>query len=165
MLRLVKLNLYNLRLYKKFLEEKDEFIVNCELNEVLVYENIVGPDLLKKFQFIERKGINNIEPGTTYFLFDTINNAFIGIARVSFFHKETKDTTYDIIYHILKKYNSKELELLMIDLLTKIFIDRNKIEPIFKVYKSESLSIEVLKNLGYTDYLTENTYYLLKTNK
>ncbi len=162
MLRLVKLNLYNLRLYKKFLEEKDEFIVNSELNEVLVYENILGPDLLKKFQFIERKGNNNIEPGTTYFLFDTINNAFIGIARVSFFHKDIRDNTYDIIYHVLKKYNSKELEELMIDLLTKIFIDRNKIEPIFKVYKNESLSLEVLKKLGYTDYLKENTYYLLK---
>jgi len=78
MLRLIKLNLYNYKLYKNLVEEWKKVEPNSTfLNEVLLAENYDDHDrIINYFLHEEKNKING--PSLTYFLYDTKVNGFIG---------------------------------------------------------------------------------------
>lgn len=162
MLRLVKLNLYNFRLYKKMLDEvRDQKIFN-ELSNLLIYENLSPSEIIKKLEKEEKTGTNNLEPGSNYYLFDTKTNAYIGLIRISYFHKIIKENYFDVVYKIFEKYDSKELEKWLIDTINNLYYKRNKSYPIFKIYLEEKLSLDSFSFKEFNLILKEESFSLFK---
>lgn len=149
MLRIVKLNLYNYKLFKEMKENWSNF--NDELdqffNEILKVDlNLKPIDVINLLQKQEKNRFMEINPGTLYFLFDTTENAFVGIARVSFISVDKKDKNFNIEMKISPKFSDKSYEDSLIDQLSKIFFERNKVLPIFRVNKEDTKIIVSLRN-------------------
>ncbi len=148
MLRIVKLNLYNYKLFKEMNENWSNF--NNELdqffNEILKIDLKLKPvEIIQTLKKKEKNRNMEVNPGVLYFLFDTTENAFVSIARVSFIVEEDKNNkNFNIELKVCPKYKRNSYEKDFIELLSKMFFERNKTMPIFKVNKDD---IEIINSL------------------
>lgn len=85
-----------------------------------------------------------INPATLYFLFNTIENAYIGLARVSFVYEDKINKDFNIEMKINPKFKDNHYETNFIDLLCKVFVERNKTNPIFRIDKNDNEILDAL---------------------
>lgn len=139
MLRIVKLNLYNYKLFNEMCENWSNY--NNELdqffsNYLKVNLNLKPAEIIQILQKQEKNRFMEINPATLYFLFDTTENAYVGLARVSFILEDKVNRNFNIEMKISPKFKDNLYEIDFIDLLSKVFIERNKVKPIFRVDKN-----------------------------
>jgi hypothetical protein len=162
MLRIVKLNLYNFKLFKSMKENWSNY--NDELDHFLVdvlkmSDELKAVDVVQIIQKEEKNRFMEINPGILYFLFDTTVNAFVGFSRVSFVIEEKENKDFNIEFKICPKYENFGYEKTFIELLSKVFVERNKAKPIYRVKNSDTKISKVMIDSGlnlinsYKDYL------------
>ncbi len=121
MLRLVKMNPYNYKLYKNFMDKFNPLNPNSVyLNEILKGNEAADHDKIVHFFIFEEREDKN-DPRMTYFLYDTQTNSFIGAFtycpkrsdhNLFYFADKTKITNRELFERavaLIKKMNYKRL--------------------------------------------------------
>ena len=147
MLRIVKLNLYNYKLFKEMRENWSNY--NNQLDHFFsdylkVNLDLKPAEIMQILQKQEKNRFMEINPATLYFLFDTTENAYIGLARVSFVYEDKINKDFNIEMKINPKFKDNHYENNFIDLLCKVFVDRNKTNPIFRIDKNDNEILDAL---------------------
>lgn len=147
MLRIVKLNLYNFKLFKEMYENWSNY--NNELdqffsNYLKINLDLKPVEVIQILQKQEKNRFMEINPATLYFLFDTTENAYIGLARVSFVYEDKINKDFNIEMKINPKFKDNHYETNFIDLLCKVFVERNKTNPIFRIDKNDNEILDAL---------------------
>ncbi len=147
MLRIVKLNLYNFKLFKEMHENWSNY--NNELdqffsNYLKINLDLKPVEVIQTLQKQEKNRFMEINPAILYFLFDTTENAYVGLARVSFVCEDKIGKDFNIEMMIDPKFKESRYENGFIDLLSKVFVERNKINPIFRIDKNDKEILNAL---------------------
>ena len=147
MLRIVKLNLYNYKLFKEMHENWSNY--NNQLDQFFsdylkVNLDLKPAEIMQILQKQEKNRFMEINPATLYFLFNTIENAYIGLARVSFVCEDKINKDFNIEMKINPKFKDNHYETNFIDLLCKVFVERNKTNPIFRIDKNDNEILDAL---------------------
>lgn len=147
MLRIVKLNLYNYKLFKEMRENWSNY--NNQLDHFFsdylkVNLDLKPAEIIQILQKQEKNRFMEINPATLYFLFDTTENAYIGLARVSFVYEDKINKDFNIEMKINPKFKDNHYETNFIDLLCKVFVERNKTNPIFRIDKNDNEILDAL---------------------
>lgn len=147
MLRIVKLNLYNYKLFKEMHENWSNY--NNQLDQFFsdylkVNLDLKPAEIIQILQKQEKNRFMEINPATLYFLFDTTENAYIGLARVSFVYEDKINKDFNIEMKINPKFKDNHYETNFIDLLCKVFVERNKTNPIFRIDKNDNEILDAL---------------------
>lgn len=147
MLRIVKLNLYNYKLFKEMHENWSNY--NNQLDQFFsdylkVNLDLKPAEIIQILQKQEKNRFMEINPATVYFLFDTTENAYIGLARVSFVYEDKINKDFNIEMKINPKFKDNHYETNFIDLLCKVFVERNKTNPIFRIDKNDNEILDAL---------------------
>ena len=147
MLRIVKLNLYNFKLFKEMHENWSNY--NNELdqffsNYLKINLDLKPVEVIQTLQKQEKNRFMEINPAILYFLFDTTENAYVGLARVSFVCEDKIGKDFNIEMMIDPKFKESRYENDFIDLLSKVFVERNKINPIFRINKNDKEILNAL---------------------
>lgn len=147
MLRIVKLNLYNYKLFKEMHENWSNY--NNQLDQFFsdylkVNLDLKPAEIMQILQKQEKNRFMEINPATLYFLFDTTENAYIGLARVSFVYEDKINKDFNIEMKINPKFKDNHYETNFIDLLCKVFVERNKTNPIFRIDKNDNEILDAL---------------------
>ena len=147
MLRIVKLNLYNYKLFKEMHENWSNY--DNQLDQFFsdylkVNLDLKPAEIIQILQKQEKNRFMEINPATLYFLFDTTENAYIGLARVSFVYEDKINKDFNIEMKINPKFKDNHYENNFIDLLCKVFVDRNKTNPIFRIDKNDNEILDAL---------------------
>ncbi len=147
MLRIVKLNLYNYKLFKEMHENWSNY--DNQLDQFFsdylkVNLDLKPAEIIQILQKQEKNRFMEINPATLYFLFDTTENAYIGLARVSFVYEDKINKDFNIEMKINPKFKDNHYETNFIDLLCKVFVERNKTNPIFRIDKNDNEILDAL---------------------
>ena len=147
MLRIVKLNLYNYKLFKEMHENWSNY--DNQLDQFFsdylkVNLDLKPAEIMQILQKQEKNRFMEINPATLYFLFDTTENAYIGLARVSFVYEDKINKDFNIEMKINPKFKDNHYETNFIDLLCKVFVERNKTNPIFRIDKNDNEILDAL---------------------
>ncbi len=147
MLRIVKLNLYNYKLFKEMHENWSNY--NNQLDQFFsdylkVNLDSKPTEIIQILQKQEKNRYMEINPASLYFLFDTTENAYIGLARVSYVYEGKINKDFNIEIKINPKFKNNRYEANFIDLLCKVFIERNKTKPIFRIDKNDNEILDAL---------------------
>ena len=147
MLRIVKLNLYNYKLFKEMHENWSNY--NNQLDQFFsdylkVNLDLKPAEIMQILQKQEKNRFMEINPATLYFLFDTTENAYIGLARLSFVYEDKINKDFNIEMKINPKFKDNHYETNFIDLLCKVFVERNKTNPIFRIDKNDNEILDAL---------------------
>ena len=148
MLRLVKISLYNYRLYKKMMDDWNNTSFNKEayfLNNLKAEHYLDHNETLKLFLKDEKIRSDEINPMTTYFLFDTKTNGFIGGISISFKHNDISLKEGNMWFSISPIYRHKGYSNSLIDLGVKLYHDKEKEPIIFKVDKNNIYAIKSIE--------------------
>lgn len=165
MLRIVKLNLYNFKLFRVLIDEwtKYDDKLDIFLSETLKINKEFKPvDIVQIIQKEEKRQYMNVNPGTLYFLFDTNENAFVGFSRVSFTIVEEDNKDFNIEAKICPKFKNRNYESVFIDLLSKIFKERNDFLPIYRFYKEDATFCEILHSKNMSLVKSTDKYIFFK---
>jgi len=146
MLRLIKLNLYNYKLYKSLVEEWKKVEPNSTfLNEVLLVENYDDHDKIINYFIHEEK--NKIHgPSLTYFLYDTKVNGFIG----AFCYYPTKKEVNYLLSIIPTSNNDYKKDIFAFSLI--ILRGKKYKNLIIIVNNSDTALKEFIENSSFNDF-------------
>lgn len=147
MLRIVKLNLYNYKLFKEMHENWSNYDNQLDQffsDHLKVNLDLKPAEIIQILQKQEKNRFMEINPATLYFLFDTTENAYIGLARVSFVYEDKINKDFNIEMKINPKFKDNHYETNFIDLLCKVFVERNKTNPIFRIDKNDNEILDAL---------------------
>ena len=143
MLRLVKLNLYNYKLYKKMMVEWLNNNDSTFLKRFLFSDSYLDHDKIVNYFIYEEKNKNS-NLSLTYFLYDTTINGFAG--AVVFLENKNEINELNYFYEIAPFVKEDDYEEKMFD-LSLIVLKAKKINQIrFNVKKSNIQLIDKLDN-------------------
>ena len=148
MLRLVKISLYNYRLYKKMMDDWNNTSFNKEdyfINNLKAKHYLNHDEVLKLFLRDEKLRSDEVNPMTTYFLFDTKTNGFVGAISISFKHNDISSNKGNMWFSISPIYRNKGYANSLIDLAIKLYHDKEKEPIIFKVNKNNIYAIKSIE--------------------
>ncbi len=129
MLRLVRLNLYNYKLYKNMISGYGDF--RSEYSKLyLLIDNYENHDfVVKHYIYDEKKKTVDGFTSFTYFLYDTKTNGFIGSALLKFKINATENICKSC-YEISPMFINCEYEIQIISLIIQICKEK-KVDTLF----------------------------------